>query len=72
MPIGVRSDDFDTYLILGRLVGDSFQPLHENDDGGGDGTNSRLDFTPDQNGQYVVVASSLEPGKTGRYVLMVR
>lgn len=70
--ITMRSDDFDTFLIVGRLIGGNFQPLQQNDDGAGDGTNSRLDFTPDQDGEYVVVASSLEPGKTGRYELSVR
>jgi hypothetical protein len=70
--ITMRSTDFDTFLIVGRLVGGAFETLQTNDDGGGDGTNSQLDFMPPVDGEYLVVASSLDAGKSGRYSLSVR
>jgi hypothetical protein len=70
--ITMRSDAFDTYLIVGQLAGGSFTALTENDDGGNDGTNSRIEFLAPAAGEYLVLASSIEQGQAGRYTLVVR
>jgi hypothetical protein len=66
--ITLRSDDFDTYLAIGRTVNGVFQSLEEDDDGAG-GTDSRLDYTVPAAGEYTVRAHSYRPGATGTYSL---
>jgi hypothetical protein len=64
------SEDFDTYLNLGRMDNGVFTSLTTDDDGGEEGTNSRLSHVLDQDGQYVIRASSYgEDG--GAYTLRV-
>jgi hypothetical protein len=65
--ITMRSNDFDTLLTLGQFQNGSFVALETNDDAGDDGTNSRLEFVPTATGEYGVVFSSYEAGKTGTY-----
>ena len=65
--VTLRSDQFDSYLIVGRFDGDTFVPLGQNDDFG-DAMNSRLEMTAPESREYVVVASSIGPA-TGRYTL---
>lgn len=65
--VTLRSDQFDSYLIVGRFDGDTFVPLGQNDDFG-EAMNSRLEMTAPESREYVVVASSLGPA-TGRYTL---
>lgn len=62
------SDAFDTFLRL--LRPGSEEALAENDDGGG-GLNSRINFTPPETGDYVVRVTSFSPGGVGDYRLQV-
>jgi hypothetical protein len=65
--INLDAPQFDAYLRLAHLNG---QPIAEDDDGGG-GLNSQIQFTPDATKSYLVVATSLAGG-TGPYTLTVR
>jgi hypothetical protein len=63
--ITMRSSDFDTHLTLGQFRNETFVTLADNDDAGNDGTNSRVEFVAPAAGEYVVVFSSYEAGRTG-------
>lgn len=64
----MRSGDFDTYLQLG-LAGAEFTPLASDDDGLGEGTDSRLNFTLPADGDYVLRALPLGSDGKGLYSL---
>lgn len=64
----MRSGDFDTYLHIGRAEGE-FEALASDDDGLGEGLNSRLNFTLPETGDYIVRASSFGGGGRGLYAL---
>lgn len=64
----MQSSDFDTYLIVGRVVGPLMDELRSNDDSGG-GTDSRVRVTLPENGTYYVVAQSYSEEGTGSYTL---
>ncbi len=64
----MRSGDFDTYLQIGNAEGD-FSMLASDDDGLGEGTDSRLDFAVPADGTYVVRASPLGTDDDGLYSL---
>jgi len=64
----MRSGDFDTYLQLGR-AGAGFEPLASDDDGLGEGTDSRLNFTLPEDGDYVLRALPLGADGKGLYSL---
>lgn len=66
--IVMRSGDFDTVLQIGRAGGD-FEGLGYDDDGLGEGLNSRLNFTLPETGDYVVRASSFGGRRRGLYAL---
>jgi hypothetical protein len=68
--ITLRSEDFDTYLFLGRMEGGVFQQLESNDDDD-ESVNSRIDYTLPADGEYVIHASSFGTGAEGAYVLRV-
>jgi hypothetical protein len=71
--ITLRSDDFDTYLILGRVSGGRFEELDRNDDAGGEeGLNSRIEFVAPAGGEYQIRATAFSSGAGGRYVLRVQ
>lgn len=62
--VDLRSDAFDPFLyVVGPGLGEGLR-----DDDGGAGLNSRICFTPEQPGDYRVVASSLGGG-TGAFEL---
>lgn len=65
----MRSDAFDTYLLLGQHGPDGLAAIGEDDDGLGEGTNSRLTFTLPENGLYEVWATSYGVNETGAYSL---
>lgn len=69
--IEMASDDFDTYLNLGRMEGGEFVSVATDDDGGEEGTDSRLSHTLDEAGEYAVRATSFSEG-LGEYTLTVR
>jgi hypothetical protein len=64
----MRSGDFDTYLQIGR-AGAEFEALASDDDGLGEGTDSRLSYTLPEDGDYVLRASPLGSGDDGLYSL---
>jgi hypothetical protein len=66
LQVDLRSSDFDPYLyVVGPGLGEGLR-----DDDGGDGLNSRLCVSLDEDGEYRIVASSLSGG-TGAYTLEV-
>lgn len=52
----MRSGDFDTYLQIGNAA-DTFEALSQDDDGLGEGTDSRLNFILPASGAYVIRAT---------------
>ncbi len=64
----MRSGDFDTYLQIGR-VGTEFQALAFDDDGLGEGFDSRLSYTLPEDGDYVLRVSPLRSDGKGLYAL---
>lgn len=64
----MESADFDTYLIVGRMVGPLMDEIKADDDGGGD-TNSRLRVTLPADGTYIVVAQSYAEDGAGAFTL---
>jgi hypothetical protein len=68
--IRMSSTAFDTYLVVGRLLGGEWTELETNDDGP-DGSNSELTMTLPQNGEYVIRANSFTPGHVGPYTLRI-
>lgn len=69
--ITLGSADFDAVLELGK-AGDEFEVLESDDDGAGDGTNSRILFTVPEAGDYVVRAQSFEDDGRGAYELELK
>lgn len=71
--IRMRSDDFDTYLVLGQEGADGqFLELTSNDDAAGDGLNSYIEYRLPADATYVIRARSFSGGATGAYTLEVR
>lgn len=68
--ITLTSNEFDTFIYLGQMVDGVFVGDLQDDDGLSD-LNSRLDFTADGRGEYVLRVRSYGPGETGEYVLSV-
>ncbi|WP_372708300.1 PPC domain-containing protein [Brevundimonas sp.] len=64
----MRSGDFDTYLQLGKAGGE-FEQLAEDDDGLGEGFDSRLSFTLPDTGDYVLRAMPYKSEEDGLYAL---
>lgn len=62
--IDMSSGDFDSYVAVGRRAGGRFDELDEDDDGG-EGLDSRLRFTPTEDGEYVVRASAAPSARDG-------
>jgi hypothetical protein len=68
--IRMASDDFDTFLAIGRMGGAGFEEIARNDDGP-DGTDSELEVGLPADGTYAIRASSLGAGLVGDYTLLV-
>lgn len=68
--VTMTSTDFDTFLSWGRGAGNSFSADLTDDDGAGN-TNSQIEVTLDQNGEYVIRANSYGGGETGAYTLSI-
>lgn len=64
----MRSGDFDTYLQIGSAEGE-FSALESDDDGLGEGTNSRLTYSLPNDGDFVLRALPLYGDATGLYSL---
>lgn len=69
--VEMRSDSFDTFLAFGRGGPSSWEVSETDDDGLGEGTNSRLLVTLPEDGEYVIRANSVGAGATGPYTLAV-
>jgi CHAT domain-containing protein/tetratricopeptide (TPR) repeat protein len=66
--IDLASKDFDAYLRLEDAKG---KQLAEDDDGGGE-QNARIVYRPERSDAYRVIATSFDPGTTGKFVLTVK
>ncbi|MES2860760.1 MAG: PPC domain-containing protein [Pseudomonadota bacterium] len=64
----MRSGDFDTYLQIGSPEGE-FSALASDDDGLGEGTDSRLNYILPSTGEFVLRASPLYADAEGLYSL---
>ncbi|WP_428152288.1 PPC domain-containing protein [Brevundimonas sp.] len=64
----MRSGDFDTYLQIGSPEGD-FYAMASDDDGLGEGTDSRLNYIVPNDGEFIVRASPLSADGEGLYSL---
>jgi len=64
----MRSGDFDTYLQIGSPEGD-FYAMASDDDGLGEGTDSRLNYTLPSSGEFILRASPLYADADGLYSL---
>ena len=65
-----RSADFDSWLLIGRVVNGVFQLEEFNDDDGG-GNDSRIDYTLPASGRYVIRVNVVGRGRMGSYTLRV-
>lgn len=70
LQIEMKSDSFDTYLNFGKMEGGEFSSIKTDDDGAGQGTNSRLTVTLPAAGEYVIRANEVG-AKTGPYTIQV-
>jgi hypothetical protein len=68
--ITMKSTAFDTYAALGRLEEGDFVQIESNDDGAG-GTDSKIEYTLESDGEYVVRANSLFSKGLGAYTLNI-
>lgn len=69
--LSARDDAFDPYLQLGRVTaGGTFEELMADDDSG-PGLGSRIRFTPETSGTYLIRVRPLAPDGQGPYVLRV-
>ncbi|MCR4342126.1 MAG: hypothetical protein NUW01_19795 [Gemmatimonadaceae bacterium] len=66
----LQSVEFDPFLVVLRLEGDSLRQIQTDDDGG-EGTNSLVEWEIDRAGTYVIVAASYSGSSTGSYILHV-
>lgn len=65
-----RSSDFDSWLLIGRVVNGAFQLDEYNDDGAG-GNDSRITYTLPASARYVIRVNVVGRGRTGAYTLRV-
>jgi hypothetical protein len=70
LQVEMSSDSFDTFLKLGRMENGQFVSKSTDDDGAGEGTNSRMRVTLEEDGEYIIRANSLGTA-TGPYTLRV-
>ncbi len=64
------SGDFDSWLLVGRIVSGAFALEEYNDDGAG-GNDSRITYVLPADGQYVIRVNVVGRGRTGSYTLRV-
>lgn len=70
--IDLRSEDFDAYVAIGRMVDGSFTEIASNDDAeDGEGLDSSLEVELPEDGRFVIQATSFSAGGTGGYSLSV-
>jgi hypothetical protein len=70
--VDLRSEDFDAYVAIGRMVDGNFIEIASNDDAeDGEGLDSSLEVELPEDGRYVIQATSFSPGAEGAYQLSV-
>jgi hypothetical protein len=69
--IWLSSEDFDAYLSVGRAADGVYQELDWNDDGEEMSTDSSLEISLPEAGEYIIRATTFGSGSTGRYTLRV-
>lgn len=69
--ITVTSTAFDAHVTVGRVVNGIFDPLANDDDGGG-GQNARVVFRVPATGTYVVIAQSIGAHQAGPFDVALR
>ena len=69
--IRLLSEDFDSYLELGRFENGDFASIEINDDCVENDTNSCITFTFEDDGVYVIRTNTLSGGETGNFQLTV-
>jgi hypothetical protein len=70
LKIQMMSDDFDTYVAIGRMVNGAWEEVASMDDGG-EGTNTLLEVTLPATGEYLIRANSFGAEETGNYTLLL-
>jgi hypothetical protein len=68
--IRVRSEEVDSYVGIGHGRGDEFAALAEDDDGG-DGLDSLLEWEAPEAGTYTIRVTTAIPGQSGPFRLQV-
>jgi hypothetical protein len=66
--ITMKAPGFDAYLSFGQVEGGDFSRLESNDDGAG-GTDSKIEYTLPQDGEYVIRANAVLSTVNGPYTL---
>jgi hypothetical protein len=70
--IDLRSEDFDAYVIIGRVVDGNFTEIASNDDAeDGEGLDSALEVELPEDGRYMIQATSFSAGAEGAYQVSV-
>jgi hypothetical protein len=70
--VELAAEDFDAYLIIGRMVDGEFQEIGSNDDAeDGEGLDSALEIELPEDGRYIIQATSFSAGSEGAYELSV-
>lgn len=70
--VDLRSEDFDAYVSIGRIVDGNYTEIASNDDAeDGEGLDSALDVELPEDGRYVIQATSFSAGAAGAYQLTV-
>jgi hypothetical protein len=69
--VSMRSGTFDTVLELGWLRGGELQQLAYNDDESADSTDSLIEFTLPEDGEYIIRARAYHQAASGAYTLRI-
>lgn len=69
--VRMRSSEFDTYLVVGRVVDGAFEELTSNDDESDESTDSVVLYTLPADGEYVIRATAFSADAMGAYTLRV-
>jgi hypothetical protein len=67
--VAMRSTSFDTVLELGIMRDGRYEALTTNDDEGPDSTDSLIEYTLPETGEYIVVARAFSSHLAGQYTL---
>jgi len=70
LSIEMKSNELDSFVSIGRMIGDSLDVLETDDDGGGE-KDARLRYTVKEDGTYIIRAHALDVGATGTYRISV-